>query len=82
MKGATWEQFGGIRWELFACLTLAWIICFFCLVRGVQTIGKIVYFTALFPYFVLIALLVRGKRYTRLGRNTREESGGRGKRES
>ncbi|XP_066582495.1 sodium-dependent proline transporter-like isoform X2 [Prorops nasuta] len=60
IRGATWENFGGIRWELFGCLTLAWIICFLCLVRGVQSIGKIVYFTALFPYFVLFALLIRG----------------------
>ncbi|XP_016911540.2 sodium- and chloride-dependent glycine transporter 1-like isoform X8 [Apis cerana] len=60
IRGATWEHFGGVRWELLGCLTLAWIICFLCLMRGVQSIGKIVYFTALFPYAMLIALLIRG----------------------
>ncbi|KAF7388601.1 hypothetical protein HZH68_012543 [Vespula germanica] len=60
IRGAKWENFGGIRWELLGCLTLAWAICYFCLIRGVQSIGKIVYFTALFPYFVLLALLIRG----------------------
>ncbi|XP_024888135.1 sodium- and chloride-dependent GABA transporter 1-like [Temnothorax curvispinosus] len=60
LRGATWENFGGIRWELFGCLTLAWIVCFLCLVRGIQTIGKVVYFTALFPYVILTILLVRG----------------------
>lgn len=61
IRGATWEHFGGVRWELLGCLTLAWIICFLCLMRGVQSVGKIVYFTALFPYVMLIALLIRGK---------------------
>ncbi|XP_054015666.1 sodium- and chloride-dependent glycine transporter 1-like [Hylaeus anthracinus] len=60
LRGATWENFGGIRWELLGCLTLAWIICFLCLMRGVQSIGKVVYFTALFPYVMLTALLIRG----------------------
>ncbi|XP_070160726.1 sodium-dependent proline transporter [Polyergus mexicanus] len=59
-RGATWENFGGIRWELFGCLTLAWTVCFLCLVRGIQSIGKVVYFTALFPYVILTALLIRG----------------------
>ncbi|KYM78572.1 Sodium- and chloride-dependent glycine transporter 2 [Atta colombica] len=60
LRGATWENFGGIRWELFGCLTLAWVVCFLCLVRGIQTIGKVVYFTALFPYIILTILLIRG----------------------
>ncbi|XP_032680610.1 sodium- and chloride-dependent glycine transporter 2-like isoform X2 [Odontomachus brunneus] len=60
IRGATWENFGGIRWELVGCLTLAWVICCLCLIRGVQSVGKIVYFTALFPYVILIALLIRG----------------------
>ncbi|XP_018299911.1 sodium- and chloride-dependent glycine transporter 1 [Mycetomoellerius zeteki] len=60
LRGATWENFGGMRWELFGCLTLAWVVCFLCLVRGIQTIGKVVYVTALFPYVVLTILLVRG----------------------
>ncbi|KAK0078527.1 hypothetical protein PV326_009302, partial [Microctonus aethiopoides] len=60
IRGATWDNWGGIRWELLGCLTLSWIICYLCLIKGLQSVGKIVYFTALFPYFVLIALLVRG----------------------
>ncbi|XP_012214972.1 sodium- and chloride-dependent glycine transporter 1-like isoform X2 [Linepithema humile] len=60
LRGATWENFGGMRWELFGCLTLAWIVCYFCLVRGIQSVGKVVYFTALFPYLILTILLIRG----------------------
>ncbi|KAL0133767.1 hypothetical protein PUN28_001024 [Cardiocondyla obscurior] len=56
----TWDNYGGIRWELLGCLTLAWVVCFLCLVRGIQTIGKVVYFTAIFPYIILTILLIRG----------------------
>ncbi|XP_034937578.1 sodium- and chloride-dependent glycine transporter 1-like [Chelonus insularis] len=59
-QDATWDHWGNIRWELFGYLTVGWIICYLCLIRGVQSVGKVVYFTALFPYFVLIALLIRG----------------------
>ncbi|XP_022662542.1 sodium- and chloride-dependent glycine transporter 1-like isoform X2 [Varroa jacobsoni] len=54
------HDLGGIRYELVVCLFLCWAIVFFCLSRGVKTMGKVVYFTALFPYVVLIILLIRG----------------------
>lgn len=54
------HDLGGIRLELAASLAVCWLIVFFCLVRGVKSIGKVVYFTALFPYFVLTILLARG----------------------
>lgn len=53
------ENMGGIRWELFGCLALAWLLVFMCLVKGVRSSGKVMYFTATFPYVVLICLLVR-----------------------
>ncbi|XP_034942351.1 sodium- and chloride-dependent glycine transporter 1 [Chelonus insularis] len=54
------EFTGSIRPALAACLFLAWTIVFLCLSKGVQSSGKVVYFTALFPYVVLIALFIRG----------------------
>ncbi|XP_050417113.1 sodium- and chloride-dependent glycine transporter 1 [Patella vulgata] len=54
------EDIGGIRWELFGCLALAWVVIFLCLCKGVQSSGRVVYVTATFPYLVLIILLVRG----------------------
>ncbi|XP_076804194.1 sodium- and chloride-dependent creatine transporter 1-like isoform X1 [Clavelina lepadiformis] len=51
---------GSIRWELALCLLLAWLICYVCICKGVKSTGKVVYFTALFPYVVLLCLLVRG----------------------
>lgn len=53
-------KFGYIIWQLALCLLLAWATVFFCLARGVKSSGKVVYFTALFPYIVLTILLVRG----------------------
>ncbi|MBN3304472.1 S6A13 protein, partial [Amia calva] len=54
------DEVGGLRWELALCLFLAWTICYFCVWKGVKTTGKVVYFTATFPYVMLLALLVRG----------------------
>ncbi|KMQ97973.1 sodium- and chloride-dependent glycine transporter 2-like protein [Lasius niger] len=54
------EETGSIRPFLAACLFLAWVIVFLCLSKGVQSSGKVVYFTALFPYVVLVILFVRG----------------------
>ncbi|XP_023719185.1 sodium- and chloride-dependent glycine transporter 1 [Cryptotermes secundus] len=54
------EETGEIRLSMALCLLLAWIIVFLCLSKGVQSSGKVVYFTALFPYVVLVILFVRG----------------------
>ncbi|UYV60163.1 SLC6A7 [Cordylochernes scorpioides] len=54
------DEFGPVRWQLALCLLLAWVIVLLCLIRGVKSSGKVVYFTALFPYVVLFILLIRG----------------------
>ncbi|KAG8553304.1 hypothetical protein GDO81_003364 [Engystomops pustulosus] len=54
------EETGGIVWYLALCLLLAWIIVGAALFKGIKSSGKVVYFTAVFPYVVLIILLVRG----------------------
>ncbi|TNN64984.1 Sodium- and chloride-dependent GABA transporter 1 [Liparis tanakae] len=52
------DEAGVVRWELFLILLLAWVLIYFCIFKGVKSTGKVVYFTALFPYVILIALLI------------------------
>ncbi|KAG1654095.1 Sodium- and chloride-dependent glycine transporter 1 [Nymphon striatum] len=54
------DDLGGIRMELFYCLIVAWIVIFLCLFKGVKSSGRVVYFSATFPYIVLIILFIRG----------------------
>ncbi|XP_029963527.1 sodium- and chloride-dependent GABA transporter 2-like [Salarias fasciatus] len=54
------EELGSIRWEILLCLIVMWVICYFCIWKGVKSTGKVVYFTATFPYLMLIILLIRG----------------------
>jgi solute carrier family 6 (neurotransmitter transporter, glycine) member 5/9 len=46
--------------KLTLYLLLAWSIVFLVIVRGVKSSGKVSYFLALFPYVVMITILVRG----------------------
>ncbi|XP_061073712.1 sodium- and chloride-dependent GABA transporter 2-like [Conger conger] len=54
------EEVGSVRWELLLCLITIWVICYFCIWKGVKSTGKVVYFTATFPYLMLLVLLIRG----------------------
>jgi solute carrier family 6 (neurotransmitter transporter, glycine) member 5/9 len=46
--------------KLTLYLLLAWSIVFLVIVRGVKSSGKVSYCLALFPYVVMITILVRG----------------------
>lgn len=35
------EEIGNIRWDLAGCLLLSWIVCYFCIWKGVKSSGKV-----------------------------------------
>ncbi|KAI6184597.1 Sodium-and chloride-dependent creatine transporter 1 [Aphelenchoides bicaudatus] len=54
------EEFGGIQWELLALMALAWVVVYFALWKGITQARKFVYFCAIFPYGLIVVLLLRG----------------------
>ncbi|XP_014606088.1 PREDICTED: sodium- and chloride-dependent GABA transporter 1-like isoform X1 [Polistes canadensis] len=53
------ENIGGMQWELLGCLILGWLLVYLIIRRGLHQSGKIIWFSALFPYVVLFILLGR-----------------------
>ncbi|XP_059471296.1 sodium-dependent neutral amino acid transporter B(0)AT3 isoform X2 [Neocloeon triangulifer] len=54
------DDSGGLKWWIVLCLLLAWTVVFFIVMKGIQSSGKVVYFTSLFPYVVLTIFFIRG----------------------
>ncbi|TNN19403.1 Sodium-dependent dopamine transporter [Schistosoma japonicum] len=59
-KDTNVENPGKIQWQVLMCFVAVMIICYFSLWKGIHTSGKVVWFTALFPYVVLMMFLFRG----------------------
>ncbi|XP_018394439.1 PREDICTED: sodium- and chloride-dependent GABA transporter 1-like [Cyphomyrmex costatus] len=53
------ESIGKIQWELLGCLIIGWLLVYLIIRRGLHQSGKIIWFSALFPYVVLFILLGR-----------------------
>ncbi len=50
----------GFNWKLVGGLFVCWLLAFLSLYKGIQSLGKVSYFTALFPYVMIFALIIRG----------------------
>nr|XP_032824508.1 sodium- and chloride-dependent neutral and basic amino acid transporter B(0+)-like [Petromyzon marinus] len=59
-RSESMDETGDVVWHLALTLLLSWIVTCAALVKGIKSSGKVVYFTAIFPYVVLIILLIRG----------------------
>ncbi|XP_064362813.1 sodium-dependent neutral amino acid transporter B(0)AT3-like isoform X2 [Dromaius novaehollandiae] len=51
---------GTLQWWLVLCLAACWGIVYLCTIRGIETTGKAIYVTAIFPYLVLTIFLIHG----------------------
>lgn len=47
------------EWKISASILTAWTIVLLAMVKGIKSTGKVIYFTALFPYVVLTVFLLR-----------------------
>ncbi|XP_055373153.1 sodium-dependent neutral amino acid transporter B(0)AT3 isoform X2 [Condylostylus longicornis] len=56
----TIDEPGGLKWWIVLCLLISWTVVFFIVMKGIQSSGKVVYFTSLFPYIVLTIFFIRG----------------------
>ncbi|RNA14741.1 sodium- and chloride-dependent neutral and basic amino acid transporter B(0+) [Brachionus plicatilis] len=59
-KSSGIEETGVIVWQLAVALAIAWVGVYAMVIKGIHATGKIVYFTATFPYLVLLILGIRG----------------------
>ena len=54
----SWSNWGNCNWKIAGCLLLCWTLVCLSLIKGVQSYGKVVYFTTLFPYVILTTMLI------------------------
>ncbi|NXN68891.1 S6A17 protein, partial [Himantopus himantopus] len=54
------SESGGLNWKMTLCLLVAWSLVGLAMIKGIQSSGKVMYFSSLFPYVVLVCFLVRG----------------------
>ncbi|CAG2210546.1 GLYT [Mytilus edulis] len=59
-KTSGMDDMQGVKWTLTLCNLFVWLLTFIVLSRGIKSLGKVVYFSATFPYILLTALLIRG----------------------
>ncbi|MED6289555.1 hypothetical protein CHARACLAT_004041 [Characodon lateralis] len=57
---STIDDTGGLNWKMSLSLLVAWILVCLAVIKGIQSSGKVMYFSSLFPYVVLFCFLVRG----------------------
>ena len=50
---------GQFNWTIAACLLLAWLLVYVCIIKGITENPIIIYITAIYPYVVLIIFLIR-----------------------
>ena len=54
------DKMGSPDWRLTLLLLFCWILVCLGLLKGVASLGKVSYFTAIFPYILITVLIVNG----------------------
>lgn len=54
------DEPNGLNYKVVAALFVCWMMAFLALIKGIQSLGKISYFTAIFPYVMITVLIIRG----------------------
>jgi NSS family neurotransmitter:Na+ symporter len=54
------SHLGSIRLPIVGGLALVWVFIYLSLFKGVETLGKIVYFTVIIPWLIIVVMVVRG----------------------
>ncbi|XP_033741959.1 sodium- and chloride-dependent glycine transporter 2-like [Pecten maximus] len=53
------EDWGMPQWHIVLALFLSFAVTFLCIIKGVKSVGKVVYVTAFMPYLLLAVILIR-----------------------
>lgn len=53
------SESGGLNWKMTVCLLAAWVMVCLAMIKGIQSSGKVMYFSSVFPYVVLLCFLIR-----------------------
>lgn len=51
---------GGIRWPIVAGLAIVWVGIYLCLFKGLKALSKIVFYTVITPWVILVIMVIRG----------------------
>ena len=54
------KALGGIRLPIVGGLALVWLLIYLSLFKGVEALGKIVYFTVIIPWLIIVIMVIRG----------------------
>uniref|UniRef100_A0A8C8IQ12 Transporter n=1 Tax=Oncorhynchus tshawytscha TaxID=74940 RepID=A0A8C8IQ12_ONCTS len=46
------DHMGSLNWDLAFCLAIAWVMCYFCIWKGVKSTGKVDLFLSILPFYL------------------------------